>query len=95
LLPSEKTDTARVIIFEPSPEEILSFFETQIFTSLFKQTINESYLAQIGSRIMVLETASARIESRLKELDKEFKRIQRQKQNKKQLKSLVSTLFNF
>lgn len=44
-------------IFEPSIEEVLNFFEGQIFSSLFKQTVHEAELARYGSRIKAMEQA--------------------------------------
>ena len=43
--------------FEPDLEKILIFFETQIFASLFKQTVYESQLARYASRIGAMEEA--------------------------------------
>src|SRR5258708_40304316 len=52
-------------IFEPSIEEVLDFFETQIFSSLFKQTIVEAELARLASRIKAMEQAIVFINTRI------------------------------
>ena len=95
---SENEDTKLVkhqkkFLFEPSLDEILEYFENQIFTALFKQTVHESYLAQIGSRIMSLESTSAKIQEKLKLLDYEEKRAIKQKRNKKQLQSMAGITY--
>ena len=53
-------------IFEPSIEEILMFFETEIFASLFDQAIRESQLAKFASRILAMDRAEQKIKERLK-----------------------------
>ncbi|OGM19489.1 hypothetical protein A2686_01850, partial [Candidatus Woesebacteria bacterium RIFCSPHIGHO2_01_FULL_38_10] len=52
-------------IFEPSVEKILMFFETEIFASLFDQSIRESQLAKFASRILAMNVASENIRTRL------------------------------
>jgi F0F1-type ATP synthase gamma subunit len=44
-------------IFEPNANIILDFFNNQIVGSLFRQTVYESCLAQLGSRIKTMEVA--------------------------------------
>lgn len=85
--PADLLQPASKYLFEPSPEEILQFFETQIFTSLFKQTVSESYLAQIGSRVMTLESSSANINLRLQALANDTRRYVRRQKNRKQMQS--------
>jgi F0F1-type ATP synthase gamma subunit len=83
----KNTDTqTKSFIFEPDLEEILSFFETQIFASLFKQTLNESNLAQIGSRVNLLEDASREIDDLLVRLQLENRKAIKLRKNKAQLK---------
>jgi len=53
--PTSQGEVFQRYIFEPGPKEILAFFEKQLFSSLFKQTILESYLAQIATRIRTIE----------------------------------------
>lgn len=49
-------------LFEPSIEDILAFFEGEIFSSVFQQSINESQLAKLASRISAMNRASNKIE---------------------------------
>src|SRR5690606_10040815 len=64
---SDVENTNEDYIFEPSIEDILMFFETQVFTSLFDQVLRESQLARYASRILAMDSASANISNRIKE----------------------------
>jgi ATP synthase F1 gamma subunit len=76
-------------LFEPSLEELLVFFESQIAASLFKQTTHESYLAQTGSRLQALQTSSVNIEERMEKLYKVRLKLVKRRRNKKQLQGLA------
>lgn len=56
-------------IFEPSIEDILAFFEGEIFSSVFQQSINESQLAKLASRISAMNRASEKIAEERGKLD--------------------------
>ena len=79
----------KYFLFEPTLEELLVFFETQIFASLFKQTAHESYLAQIGSRIQALQAATSNIDNRKTYLSHESRKLMKRRRNKKQLQNLA------
>lgn len=51
--------------FEPSIEEILMFFEKQIFAALMEQTVRESQLAKFASRLVAMDRAEQNISGRL------------------------------
>ncbi|MBI2600977.1 F0F1 ATP synthase subunit gamma [Candidatus Daviesbacteria bacterium] len=70
-------------LFEPSLENILNFFETQIFTSAFKQTVHEAQLARYASRINAMEEALVNIDKRIKNIKYLKLRAQKDIQNKK------------
>jgi F-type H+-transporting ATPase subunit gamma len=76
-------------IFEPSVEKILQFFETEIFASLFDQTIRESQLAKFASRIMAMDSASENIKKEIDNLSVERLKAEHRVRNRKQLNSLV------
>ncbi len=80
-------------IFEPTVEKILSFFETEIFASLFDQSIRESQLAKFASRILAMDRASENIRSRLSYLNVENLKINHRIGNRRQLNSLSTILF--
>lgn len=81
-------------IFEPSMEDILRFFETEIFTSMFEQAIRESQLAKFASRILSMDKAEENIKNELGKLDFQKLLITHKNQNKKQLNSLSSILYS-
>ena len=80
-------------IFEPTVEKILSFFETEIFASLFAQSIRESQLAKFASRILAMDQASQNIKERLSFLNVENLKIIHRIGNRKQLNSMSTILF--
>ena len=74
-VPTEKSEdkSFQLYFFEPSLEEVVIFFETEIFASLLEQVFHESRLAKTASRMMLLDRASQNI-------DKSFDRLFFQKQ---------------
>ncbi len=81
-------------IFEPSVEEILMFFEKEVFGSFFDQTIRENQLSKLSGRIMAMDRASQSINNRLKSINFEYLKIRHRQMNKKQLSSLQSLLYH-
>lgn len=79
-------------IFEPNLKKILSFFETEIFASLFEQAVREGQLAKFASRVMAMNKAEENIDEELKDLVLEKLRVNHQITNRKQLNSLAPTL---
>ncbi len=81
LQPEEKTKS---YLFEPDLEHLLMFFEKQMFTSVFEQTVRESQLAKYASRVMVMDRAGENIRRRLKNIDEKWLRISHRIANQKQ-----------
>ncbi len=79
-------------LFEPSLENILMFFETEIFASLFDQAIQEGQLAKFASRVMAMEKANENIKKNLSRLHISKLRAKHLSANRKQLNSLASVL---
>jgi len=90
----EKKGTENKIsyIFEPSLEEILKFFETAIFASLFDQTISEGQLAKFASRFMAMEKSDENIRKSLSNLQIEKLRVSHSTLARKQLNSQIGVL---
>ncbi len=86
------SDTMRKFLFEPSIGEILQFFETQVFASLFKQTVSEAQLARYGSRIRSMGEAIGHIENEKKSLTNKERRTKQMLGNKKQIERLSGIL---
>lgn len=74
----------RRFLYEPSIEEITEFFETQIFSGLFKHAIDESHLSRYASRIKAMEEALVNINAKSKKLQSEERKIKKSVQNRKQ-----------
>lgn len=77
-------------IFEPSLEKILMFFETQMFASVFDQTVRESQLAKQASRVVAMIQAGQNIKERAKKTGLDTLRAEHRISNRKQTNSLVS-----
>ncbi len=76
-------------LFEPSVDEIFSFFEGQILSILLNQTVQEAQLARFASRINAMETAQNNIRRQLNILTKKDKALKSMEMNKKQLELLA------
>lgn len=85
----EETTEKKSYIFEPSLEEILMFFETEIFASLFEQAVHESQLAKFASRVLAMNKADTNIKQRLKALKMMEMSARHRQNNRKQLNSLT------
>ena len=77
-------------LFEPSLEEILVLFETEIFGSIIEQTLRESILAKFASRMVTLDSAAERIIGDLKKVELQRRIARHRAENKKQFDSLRS-----
>ena len=77
-------------IFEPSLEKILVYFETQIFSSLFGQSMKESQLSKYASRFIAMDKASSNTQNELERMEFKKNRIIHDNFNKKQLNVLAS-----
>lgn len=75
--------------FEPSMEEILTVFKTQVFIALFKQTIHEAHLAHFASRVTAMEQALIHIETQSGILYSEQRKARKQDENKKVLERIA------
>ncbi len=76
-------------LFEPTLEEIMKFFETEIFASLLTQTVQESQLAKFASRMIYLDGATQRIKQRLTNLELYKVRFRHRQMNSKQLGAIA------
>ena len=87
LKPKEDSEKRRMFLFEPMLKDVLHFFEVQITATLFQQTIHESHLAHLGSRITAMEEASGNIDNRLLTLKHDKLKIIKAINNKKQIQT--------
>lgn len=78
--------------FEPSLEQILVFFEEEIFSAVFEQAVHESELAKYASRMVTLDKATQNIRNRVKKVDMMRRLISHRTMNKKQQDSLTGVM---
>lgn len=95
MLRQETTDSQNIhnFLFEPSLHEIISFFVAQVTATLMRETLDESKLANLGSRIMVLESSRSSITSQISKLEKVVRRMKRRVESRKQANRLSSMHF--
>ncbi len=82
---TEGKETVTRYLFEPDLKKILNFFETQIFSSLFKQAIHEAQLSRYASRIKAMEEALGNIDKDIVKLGAKKIRAKNLYMNKKQI----------
>jgi F-type H+-transporting ATPase subunit gamma len=76
-------------LIEPDSAKVLSFFEAEIFSALFDQSIAESILAKLGSRILAMNRASDNISRERARLSLKRLGLQHELFDRKQRNSLV------
>lgn len=76
-------------LFEPSLEEIVIFFETEIFGLIFEQTLRESQLAKQASRMYAMDQAIQNINKRIDQTKMRNNVLHHRTINAKQVNSLA------
>lgn len=79
-------------IFEPSLDKIIEYFEREIFSSIFEQTVHESQLSKFASRMVTLDQATENINKGLMKLEAKQLVWQHQTKNKQQLNSMTGMM---
>lgn len=87
-LHSEQARKAEYFDFEPSFDKIYFFFENQVFFALFKQTVHETELARLASRVNAMEGALTHIEKTEKDLVSQKRRLKKMIDNRKKIETL-------
>ncbi|HWA51567.1 MAG TPA: F0F1 ATP synthase subunit gamma [Patescibacteria group bacterium] len=92
--PVNKDEKGRKIkyLFEPSLEEILMFFEKEMFSSIFEQTITESQLAKFASRMLAMDQAGEKVRKNLEIAKTQNLKLAHARTNKKQLEYLSTVV---
>jgi F0F1-type ATP synthase gamma subunit len=85
---SVKGDNIRYI-FEPTLENIIIFFEAEIFASVVEQTVRESELAKLASRMINLDAASENVKKALGDMN-HLKRVLFHRENNKKQNEMLS-----
>ncbi len=76
--------------FEPEVSKIMAFFETEIFSALFEQTLRESQLAKLSSRVVGLNSTIDHIDSELEKTILKRNVLKHEESNKKQIQTFSS-----
>lgn len=79
-------------LFEPDIISILRFFESELFASLLTQTVQESTLAKLASRVLAMDASGDRIGIERRKLLRIENNLRHRENNKKQLNSLSGIL---
>ena len=79
----KKSKKAKSYFFEPSPKEVIAYFEGQIIEALFRQKLLESVLARYGSRLTMMDLASKKIGKIIEENYRVNRKIERNEANRK------------
>ena len=76
-------------LFEPKIADVLEFFEGQMLTTMFEQTVHESQLAKFASRLMSLDTAVDNINKKVGQLNQAGVRLKHRLDGRKQLSRIA------
>lgn len=82
-------------LYEPSLEKVLAFFENQIFSTMFDQTVMESTLAKHAARFAAMDRAEQQIDRRLREAQRSMRVAKHREANKKQLNQMGPLMRRF
>jgi ATP synthase F1 gamma subunit len=90
-IPEGQTNTSegKDFLFEPSLPDVATFFENQIFSLIFTQTISEAQLGKFASRVKAMERAQNNMAKLLAELNKKEVRLKNMTLNKKQQEQIA------
>lgn len=79
-----EAEKSTLYIFEPSYEDILTFFETQILEAIFRQKVYEHQLARYGGKLVAMDDAVTSTKEESLKLEKKRLRLKKQINDKKQ-----------
>lgn len=82
-LEQKELKSSKDYFFEPSPKEVMAYFEGQIIEVLFRQKMLESILARFGARLTIMDLATKKIGKIIESNLKEKRRIDRANANRK------------
>lgn len=78
--------------FEPTIEDVATFFETQTLSVIFEQSVHESSLSKFASRMVTLDMAVSNVNDQIKKTNFSFKKLKHRNFNKAQI-TLLSSIF--
>jgi F0F1-type ATP synthase gamma subunit len=83
-----ESEASHKYIFEPSLARIIEYFEKEIFGSIFEQSMHESQLSKLASRMVSLDSAVENIKRRMVTLDLRKRLLEHQVRNKQQANAM-------
>ena len=83
-----ESEASHKYIFEPSMERIIEYFEKEIFGSIFEQSMHESQLSKLASRMVNLDSAVGNIKRRMGDLNLRKRLLEHQARNKQQVNAM-------
>lgn len=83
--PEKELAEVKSYLFEPTPETVLEFFETELMSAFFNQAILEHRLSRYATRMVAMYQATERAREEKRKLEIEEKKLERQLFNKKQI----------
>lgn len=83
--PEKELAEVKSYLFEPSLQTVLEFFETELMSAFFNQTILEHQLSRYATRMVAMYQATENAKKRKRELEIEEKKLDRQLFNKQQI----------
>jgi F-type H+-transporting ATPase subunit gamma len=86
----EKLTEKKTYLFEPSPEEVLKFFEEELLFSFFYQTLWEHQLSRYATRMITMHQAQENAKKLKETIKKKEEKIKRKIYNKKQIEQIFS-----
>lgn len=81
----QQKEKGKKYLFEPSPQKIMEFFETEIIAALFNQKVFDHQLSRFASRMVAMDQATENANEIIKKLDRENNSLKRRVMNRKQL----------
>lgn len=85
ITPGKELGKVKGYLFEPSPEVVLEFFETELMSAFSNQAVLEHRLARYATRMVAMYQATENAKEIRKKLEIEQKKLKRQLLNKKQV----------
>jgi len=87
VLPQERMREAKKYLFEPSPKEILEFFETEILKVLFTLCLLEHQLARYAARVLAMSEATEKAKKLERTYLAQERKLKREISTKKQIET--------
>lgn len=92
LLREEPRANHNKYLFEPGVLGVMQFFESEIFASIFEQSVRESQLAKYASRMLAMDRASQKVSEHLSKLNLTRLKTSHLASNRSQLQSLPTIM---